>query len=113
MKFIKSDKTMILIAAAFVMLTIVFSFISNRYESRVMGDAALGVAVFAPERGSPEWEKKQFLRSTADCYFNLSIFCGAVAVLLDLFIAFRKSDSKSSLFNVSEKGQQGATVDAP
>jgi hypothetical protein len=53
-----------------------------------MGNAALGVAVLAPDLNSPEWEEKMSLRSRADCFFNLSILFGSLAVFLDLYLAF-------------------------
>ena len=89
MSRIKSDKSLILISAILILLSVMLSFVSNHYESRVMGDAALGVAVLAPDLNSPEWAEKNALRSKADLSFNLSIICGVLAVFLQLYVALR------------------------
>ncbi|MFA5847046.1 MAG: hypothetical protein WC855_09110 [Thermodesulfovibrionales bacterium] len=88
MKSLRSDRSLLLLSAILVFLSVMFSFVSNHYESRVMGDAALGIAVLAPDRNSPEWSQKMSLRSKADCFFNLSILSGLLAVGIDFFLAF-------------------------
>jgi hypothetical protein len=86
------DKPLILIVAAVMFLSVLSSLVSNFYDSRVMGSAALGVAVLAPDPGSPEWLIKVSLRFKADLFFYISIFLGFVGVLLDLYVAFRDSE---------------------
>jgi hypothetical protein len=86
------DKSLILIVGAVMFLSVLCSLISNFYESRVMGDAALGVAVFAPEPDSPAWLAKVSLRFKADLFFYVSVFLGLAGVFLELYVAFRDSE---------------------
>lgn len=92
MKKMRSDQTLILISAVLICLSIIFSFVSNHYESRVMGDAALGVAIIAPEPNSPQWAEKRLLSSKADFFFNVGVVCGFLAVFVDLYVAFRSPE---------------------
>jgi hypothetical protein len=84
-----SDKVLISLSAIFVFLSITFSFVSKHYESRVMGYAALGVAVLAPEKNSLEWTEKKLLRSRADNFFISSILFASLSVILNFWIGFR------------------------
>lgn len=89
---IKSDRSLILISAIFMFLNIMFAFISEHCEYRVMGNAALGIAIYAPKKDSPEWKEKLFLRSKADYFFYLSILSGVLAIGSDIFVALRKNN---------------------
>jgi hypothetical protein len=86
------DKSLILIVGAVMFLSVLSSLISNFYDSRVMGNTALGMAVLAPDPGSPDWLAKISLRFKADLFFYVSVFLGFVGVLLDLYVAFRDSE---------------------
>jgi hypothetical protein len=58
-------------------LSVVCLLIATNLNSRIMGNAALGIAVFAPQRGSPEWNAKTRLRRWAD---GLTYASGVFAV---------------------------------
>ncbi|MDA2928490.1 hypothetical protein MYX84_00855 [Acidobacteria bacterium AH-259-O06] len=63
-----------LIAAFLIFLSIFCALFSNHFNSKVMGEAGKGVAVFAPEADTPEWQEKVWLRRVADWMFYLGIF---------------------------------------
>ena len=84
-----SDRQVALLAAAAVSMSVAFAVVSNHYESRVMGSAALGVAVLAPTEGSEAWQEKESLRRMADWSLNLSFILSGVAALLDIALALR------------------------
>ena len=58
-----------IVGAIFIFLSIVAALVSNYLNGKVMGEAGLGYGVFAPPRGSPEWEQKASLRRWADRSF--------------------------------------------
>lgn len=39
---------------------------SYRYNSKVMGKAALGIALIAPAENSPKWKEKERIRKISD-----------------------------------------------
>ena len=69
-----------LYAAIFVFLSIVCSLLGNQTNARLMGQAAMGVGVWAPEKDSPEWKQKERLKTQADWYF----YGGVIFALLGL-----------------------------
>lgn len=75
------------IGGVLLLFGLLTALISNHYSSRVMGPAALGVAVLAPERDSPEWQKKERLRARADCWFWVGIAATSVGVVLQTWAA--------------------------
>jgi len=50
-----------------------------------MGDAALGVAVLAPEQESPEWRRKIRLRRAADWLFYIGIVLATGALITQVW----------------------------
>lgn len=95
MKHLKSDISLILLGSILMFLSIMFSFASKHYEAKVMGNAAYGVGVYAPEKDSPEWKGKASLRSKADGVFYLSILFGICAICPGTVVAFRKSNERN------------------
>jgi hypothetical protein len=63
-------------------LSVVFLLISAYLNTRVMGNAALGVGVFAPPIGSPAWNAKVRLRRWADGLTYAAGFLAAAGVIL-------------------------------
>lgn len=72
------------IGGLLIFLSIVAALVSNYLNAKVMGEAALGVAVFAPERGSPEWNRKVRLRRWADFLFYAGLAFATAGVLIQL-----------------------------
>ena len=69
-----------LCAAIFIFLSIGCSLLANRANRKLMGQAAMGVAVWAPEKGSAEWRQKEKLKAQVDLYF----YGGVIFALLGL-----------------------------
>ena len=67
--------------------------ISNWYQTKVMGDASLGVAVWAPDKDSPEWRKKTRLRTLADWAFWIGIALSAIGGALQTWGALWPTSS--------------------
>ena len=67
-------KWILIIGNIVVVLGLICALVSAHYNSKVMGKAALGVAILAPQEGSSEWKKKERLRKIADAlyYFGLA-----------------------------------------
>ena len=63
------------------MLGLLTAFVSNHYANRVMGDANLGVGIFAPAPESPEWRQKLELRTRADRFFYVGLALTAPGAL--------------------------------
>ena len=79
-----------LCSSLLIFFSIICSLFSNYYNSRVMGDAALGVAILAPKEGSPEMERKRNLRRRADVLFKAGVVLASLGVSLQvvgIFIA--------------------------
>lgn len=53
-----------------------------------MGEARKGVAVLAPEKGSPEWEEKNRLTARADFWFYVGLVLTGIGVVLQTLGAF-------------------------
>ena len=91
------DKLLAFLAAFFVFLSLIRALLSNHYNGKVMGEASLGVAVWAPTPGSSEWLQKTHLRNTADIFFFLGIgfaFLSFVVEVVTLILS-RGADSKN------------------
>lgn len=56
--------------------------ISNRYATKVMGPAGLGVAVLAPEPGSRAMVERERLRARADRWFWVGIVATALGIVI-------------------------------
>jgi uncharacterized membrane protein len=61
---------------------LLMALISNWYQTKVMGDAGLGIGVWAPAKDSPEWREKQRLRRLATLCFWIGILLTALGVAL-------------------------------
>jgi hypothetical protein len=70
------------IAAVLVLLSIGCALVSNILNARVMGQARLGVAVLAPPKGSPEWNRKVRLLWWADALSYAGIVAAAVSAVI-------------------------------
>lgn len=83
-----------MIGAILIFLSIVSALVSNYLNGKVMGEAGLGFGVLAPQKGSPEWERKVSLRNWADRSFYagmLFAFMGlAVQVWGDLALWYQR-----------------------
>lgn len=66
-------KKLILLGNILLALGLLLSLFSNYYNSKVMDVANLGVGVWAPDKNSPEWKRKEKLRETSDCCFYSGI----------------------------------------
>ncbi len=71
-----------LVGALLLLIGLVTALVSNHLEAGVMGKAQLGVAVLAPEQGSPEWKAKERLRANADRWFWTGLVVTAAGILL-------------------------------
>ncbi len=67
-------KKLILIGSILLAFGLLLSLSSNHYNSKVMGQANLGVGVWAPAKNSPEWKRKEDLRKISDCCFYFGSF---------------------------------------
>lgn len=65
-----------------VVIGLICALMSSHYNAKVMGVAALGVAVFAPAEDSPEWKEKENLLKKANCYFKLGIVFGILGAVV-------------------------------
>jgi hypothetical protein len=61
---------------------LMMAFVSAQVGNRVMGDAALGVGVFAPDERSTEWRAKKRKRQIADRCFYVGLVLTALGVVL-------------------------------
>ncbi len=71
-----------IIGGALLLIGVLTALISNHYATRVMGKAALGVAVLAPDPESLEWKNKERLRARADCWFWIGVIVTAAGIVL-------------------------------
>jgi hypothetical protein len=60
-------------SSLFIFLSIIFALVSNYLNGKVMGEAALGVAVVAGEPDSPIMIRKKKLRAWSDRTFYFGI----------------------------------------
>jgi len=70
---IDKDKVLSLLAAAFIFLSIICALLADHFNAKVMGEASLGVGVWAPSKESAQWIQKVELRRIADNLFHLGI----------------------------------------
>lgn len=75
-------KWLTLAGGIFLFVGLVTALISSRYESRVMGQARLGVAVLAAEKDTPEWREKNRLRARVNFWFWVGLGLTAVGIVL-------------------------------
>ena len=67
-------------AAIFVFISIMCSLLANRANTKLMGQAAMGVGVWAPPKDSSKWKQKEKLQAQAGWYF----YGGVISALLAL-----------------------------
>jgi len=79
----RRKKWLLLIGSIFLFIGLLMALISNYYNSRVMGKAALGVAMWAPDEGSPEWNRKVKLRKISNGCFCVGIFLTSLGIVLN------------------------------
>src|SRR5207245_9045267 len=75
-------KWLVLAGGVLLLAGILTAFLSDRYQSRVMGKATLGVGVWAPDEGSHEWREKERLRRRAELWFYAGLATTGVGVIL-------------------------------
>ena len=75
-------------AAVFVFLSIVCSLLANQVNSKLMGQAAMGVGVWAPTKDSPEWKQKEKLKTQVDWYFYGGVIFALLGLGLEIFSIF-------------------------
>jgi hypothetical protein len=75
-------RALTLVGAVWVLRGLAVALITNHYETTVMGQANLGIAVLVPKEGRPEWEAKQRLRTEIEWLFwvGLALTAGGVAL---------------------------------
>ncbi len=86
------EKWLIAAGGLLLLLGLITALISSHYQTRVMGEAGLGVAVWAPKPESPEWKEKERLRARADCLFWIGLAatgCGIVLQTLGALIPLK------------------------
>lgn len=78
----RSGDVLHLAGALLLLVGLVTALVSNHRAATVMGKAQLGVAVLAPQEGSPEWKEKERLRASADRWFWTGLVLTAAGILL-------------------------------
>ena len=81
-------RCLVLAGGIFLLVGLLIALISNHYNAKVMGKAGLGVAILAPDPGSPEMRRKERLRVWADCSFWIGVALTAVGVALQTAAVF-------------------------
>ncbi len=90
------DKLLAFLAAFFVFLSLICALLSNHYNGKVMGEASLGVGVWAPTPGSNEWLQKTRLRNTADLFFFLGIGFAVLSLIIEVIALVPTKNRKKS-----------------
>jgi len=108
-----TSKILKLLGATFIFLSIVSSLLSNRYNSIVMGEAALGAAVYGYPKGTPEWDQKVEIRNLADVWFSAGLVFAFLGLLLEVagvFIANSgTSKGRNSVFGDFDEDHWNST----
>ncbi len=73
---------LILIGGALLLLGLLCSLWSIRYQAKAMGEIRKGQLAFGPEKGSPEMQEKERQVARSDCFFYLGLGLTAVGVIL-------------------------------
>ena len=68
------------VSGSFGILLVVVSYY---YNSKVMGDASLGVAVWAGEEDSPYMKNKRELRKMSDLFFYFGVGFSLLGIILN------------------------------
>ncbi|MDE3021820.1 MAG: hypothetical protein KGI54_08170 [Pseudomonadota bacterium] len=84
----KLNKTLQLLMIFTMFISILCSYISKHYQSKLMSQAALGVAVLAPLPNSQDWKDKLKFKKKTGYYFNISIGSGVTALILNAVVIF-------------------------
>lgn len=75
-------KWMSLIGGLLLVAGLCVALLSFRYDRKVMGDAALGYGIIAPNEGTAEDREQRRLRALADRWFWVGLGLTAVGVIL-------------------------------
>ena len=86
-------------AAVFVFLSIVCSLLANQTDASLMGQAVMGVGVWAPAKDSPEWKQKEKLKTQVDWYFYGGVIFALLGLGLEISSIF--ADQKPSVTSKS------------
>lgn len=76
-----TSKLLTLIGNLSYMIGLLLVIYSYRYNSKVMGEAALGVGLIAPAENSPEWKEKERLRKISDRLFSIGMILSCMGVV--------------------------------
>jgi hypothetical protein len=76
------EKWLVVSGGLLLLAGLLTALISNHLQARVMGQANLGVGVWAPEEGGEAWKQKVRLRARADGWFWIGIALTACGVVL-------------------------------
>lgn len=75
-----TSRWLTLVGGLLLLVGLVTALAANHYQTRVMGQAGLGVAVWAPEKDSPEWKEKERLRTLANRWFWIGLVVTSIGV---------------------------------
>jgi hypothetical protein len=76
------EKWLTVVGGLLLLIGLITALASERYQNRVMGDAALGVGVWSPEKSSPEYREKARLRACADYFFWIGLAATGCGIAL-------------------------------
>lgn len=83
----KTGIILTLIGGGFLLAGLCTALLANRYETKLMGSAKLGLAVLAPEEGSSDMQNKKHLRTQSDFWFWVGLALTALGVVLQTISA--------------------------
>ncbi len=61
---------------------------STFYQVKVMGEARMGVGVWAPEKGSPAWQERERHVARSDWFFYIGLLLSAAGIALQVWGAW-------------------------
>ena len=76
-----------------LLVGLLMALIANWVQAKVMGDAGLGVGMWAPDKDSPEWRRKERLRTVADWWFWIGAALTAIGIALQTWGAMWPTSS--------------------
>ena len=81
-KLMNHSKWLSVIGGIILFIGLSCALLSNHYEAKVMGNAALGIAIIGPNENSPAWKEKIQTRQLVDIFFYFGIFLTAIGIVL-------------------------------
>lgn len=75
-------------ACIFVFISIISALLSNYYDSKVMGDANLGVGIWAGAEDSNLMKNKRCLRKLSDGFFYSGIVFSVLGLFTQAYVIF-------------------------